>query len=155
MKRFSEQTSLGVFCLRLISVSAASVCLMIACSAKGRDLELLIPEGFRGMFKIVPNKNGVPAKRKETGELSFLVATNGICATSTADAFKHWHSLSVITYRGKRVQVGTSQDTKAAVQLRPLGSDDTGTYYFFIGTENECRDAAASRFHELSLGTVR
>lgn len=130
-------------------LATISFILMFATSCDSQDggvIELILPNGFRGVFVIeLDPVHGVPPT--STGNVAtYRIPESGILHVSSFSPFEEWHKKQARQQDGKEIPTindesrGVStKDLDTEVRLRG-GMNDGQRIYFLVGTEAELQE---------------
>lgn len=103
------------------------------------ELEIVLPEGYHGVFKIVEDpENGKVLKLNEKDVLTIIVPHSGIVALKQISMFDNWHQTVVRYEDGANITNANFYELDAnTLGFYFLWSDSNNNIYFLIGTKNE------------------
>jgi hypothetical protein len=122
--------------------------LLISCSQpRGPSVRIIVPDGFKGLIKIVEDRAGVEVDL-ESGEYVYRIPTNGVLKVKEASGFADWHYREANYASGKPLPVYPGAP-KGKVGLFMLGTHSSGKHFLFVGTEQEKAEAMQDSFNLL------
>jgi len=110
---------------------------LIGCSNPSGDaVKIIIPNNFRGVFKIVPDEEGTLAEKKDE-HFVFRIPGSGILRVKNTDPFKDFHETVVEYESGKSVPAGILDLDEDSIAYYYLWSDTADQIWFLIGTTDQ------------------
>ena len=128
------------------------VCLN-ACERTGEPVHFIVPNNYRGAFKLVlDEKDGITVAARN-GRFTYVIPQSGDLKVKAVKPLLVWHTFSATHANGTSIPVrGESRTASDAVAFCSLQSENNQTYWFFVGTETEMREAEKNR--NLQVGGV-
>lgn len=138
--RYVEDPWVGItYTFRLllsVLVTAGLLCAVAGCAdASGDPIHYILPNGYRGPFKIVVDSAASGGYRYDGKCHIYTIPANGVLRVSSASPFKYFHRTSA-EYVGGR-QIACSEPGPAgpdAVRLTALGATES-EFWMVVGTE--------------------
>ncbi len=139
---------------RIVAMACAVGILICSACERPHDVHFVVPDGFRGVFKVEISEAAGPVPRDPSGAYVFRVPPSGVLRVRSqdADVFDLVQGLTAEYASGAGLLAGDVPGPKA-VGLHLLWGDSDGTLYCIIGTPAERDAAVAKRFVE--VGSVR
>jgi len=103
------------------------------------NLEIVLPQGYHGVFKIFEDsKNKITPQRHEGNMLTITVPDDGIVTLKKIKKFDDWHSTIVRYEDGTTITDANFYELDSnALGFYSLWSDDKNNIYYLIGTKKE------------------
>ncbi len=107
---------------------------LIGCSSPRGDLvKIIIPNDFQGVFKIVPDDEGIVVEKQDDSFI-YRIPESGILKVKNTAPFKVFHETLVEYESGKIVPDGVLDLDKKSIAHYYLWSDTEGRIWFLVGT---------------------
>jgi hypothetical protein len=124
------------------------VCSVLSCSTSTKH-EFILPQGFKGKIKIWKDPSSQTKLILVNNKVTIFVPANGELAIQDDAILGGWHETSARYSDGSRLTCDTINRTIAkpnemvfwSLGTMVGGSNDIQTYVFFVGMENEARQA--------------
>lgn len=84
--------------------------LIMCCSKKPPVVEIIIPEGFRGMMRIQMKEGAPELKEDRPGRYSIQIPATGFVEVESIRVFEEWHQVIVRTSNGAVIKNAVEQD---------------------------------------------
>ena len=100
--------------------------------------EFILPDGYKGVFKIVEDKTAGQPVKPVDGLVKITVPSNGIVMVKSTHTLQEWHK-AVAVYKSGGILpfgVGALPDAES-VAFFSLWTEANGTIYYLIGTKAE------------------
>ena len=107
--------------------------LLFGCSERsGPPVEYVIPDGFRGLFRISPNPNAPPIPFVD-GRCIVDIPQSGLLLVRDMEPFRRFHSGAARYTSGALLPVAVSASTSEDIQLFYLSTDSDGNSWWLVG----------------------
>jgi hypothetical protein len=133
----------------LVAISMfMTLCLLMSCSERrGPSVQIIVPEGFKGLIKIEKDQAGQEIELKD-GQYVYRIPTNGVLKVKLARGFAEWHYTVACHTNGRELPVYPERGI-GGISLFEIGSSSSGKEFLFVGTEQEKEEAMKDSFHLL------
>jgi hypothetical protein len=96
--------------------------------------EFILPAGYRGVFKVVENKESGQVAKLVNGVVKIVVPHNGIAVLNSTATLKQWHKVIAMSGTGP-LSLGVGELlSPESVGFFDLWGDSDGASYYFVGT---------------------
>jgi hypothetical protein len=123
---------------------------LFGCSSSGPPVDFILPDGFRGIFVIIPDSEADPMTFRD-GRYVVHIPESGILFVANVEPFNKWHTQTAYYSSGIQLPIGIISGNEDKVALRSLSTSSDGRISWLVGTKAEEELAWKSIISDLPL----
>lgn len=118
--------------------------------SKPKTIHFVLPDGFAGFFAVVLDQSVKPEVVSKF-DLLIVVPDSRVSRVSDVSALRDWHSFTATHANGQILQAFTVEAPtldSTVEYIKCIGTDETGTTYYVVGSLGDVRSTLANHVPE-------
>jgi hypothetical protein len=115
---------------------------LTGCGRRASNVHFILPDGYRGVFRIKSDPKGPAVTRRDDGAFVYLIPSAGSLITSTTKPLLSVESVTGEFRSGQQIpwnRLGRNAQPSKPPGIYNLHADSDGWFYFFLGTYDDLK----------------